>query len=451
MLKNLSTLIGLDFDEVKIIKDEFIKDCAITEQSRTPVSKLTISIKGAKRVTRCPICGSGKIKRYGNDYVVQKGVKHSFMTTYVAIELDIYKRRYICEECSKKNGKKTTFTESFSFLDKRMQHSLLFINYVLKEWKYLSVKEMAKRFMVSDKMIWDIIKNIDIKAIERQNYAELLKLKEIYLGIDEHSFSGHDYVLIITELKTGKVIGALKNNSKEELKNWLNALPPKIMAKIKGYATDMHKAYCNTVKEVLGGRPLHTVDPAHIVFLGNRLTDQVRQMNDWMIKMGYFEDKRKIDLSTKYGLKRGRKPKLVDKIKENEIEPMENRLLFLTGEERLSDKQKEKLNNLLKNSDPKGYVFEIWSQKELIRESLQAKDISLIDKVIKDTKQSEHYLIKSLGQTLARWYEGIKNYFDLQITNACTEGKNNLAKLYQRMAFGYRNKQNYLKKLYLCL
>lgn len=451
MLKNLAKLIGLDFEEVKVIKDEFIEDCAQTENSRIPVSKLVISIKGAKNVRRCPICNSGKIKRYGKQYVVQKGVKHSFMTTYVAVELDIYKRRYICEECSKKQGKKTTFVERFSFLDKKMQHSLFFVNYILQEWKYLSVLELSRKFRVSDKMIWNIIRNIDIRKIEEKNYEELSQLEEIYLGIDEHSFSGHDYVLIITELTTGKVIGALKDNKKETLRDWLNNLPPKIMVKIKGYATDMYKGYCNTVKEVLGGRPLHTVDPAHLVFLGNRLTDQVRQMNDWMIKMGYFEKNRKIDLSTKYGLKRGKKPKLVDKIIDNELEPMDNRLLFLTGEERLTDKQKDKLNNLLKEADPKGYVFDIWSQKELLRESLQTKNINLIDKIISDTKKSDHYLIKSLGRTLQRWYEGIMNYFELQITNACTEGKNNLAKLYQRMAFGYRNKQNYLKKLYLCL
>ncbi len=94
-----------------------------------------------------------------------------------------------------------------------------------------------------------------------------------------------------------------------------------IIIKTKGYATDMHKGYANTVKEVLGGEALHTVDPAHLVFLGNRITDQVRQMNDWMIKMGYFEKEREIDISTKEGLKRGRKPK---RIKQKDLEKEDN-------------------------------------------------------------------------------------------------------------------------------
>ena len=43
---------------------------------------------------------------------------------------------------------------------KKMQHSLFFVNYILQEWKYLSVLELSRKFRVSDKMIWNIIRNI---------------------------------------------------------------------------------------------------------------------------------------------------------------------------------------------------------------------------------------------------------------------------------------------------
>lgn len=448
MKKSFEALLSLNFNEVKIIGESIVD---INDDRNTKI--LTLKIQGVKQVRRCPVCNSGKIKRYGKKLVVQKGVRHAFMSTYVVVELDIYKRRYVCEECSKKKGKQVTFTERFSFLDERDKHTKSFEVFALQEWKYLSVLELSRKFKVSDKMIWNIIRKINCEDKLQENINFLLGLKEIYIGIDEHSFSGHDYVLIITELITGKVIGVLPKITKEELKKWLNNLPPKIMAKIRGYATDMHKGYANTVKEVLGGKSLHAVDPAHLVFLGNKIVDQVRQMNDWMIKMGYFEKDRKIDLSTRYGLKRGRrkKNKKTELLKEIQMEPMEHRTLFLWGEERLSDKQKYRINQLFKDSDPEGYVFEAWAQKEIIREALQKKDITLIDKAIKDLKESKHYLMQGFGETLTRWYEGIKNYMELQITNACTEGKNAVAKLFKRMAFGYRNKDNYVKKLYYCL
>lgn len=456
MKQILHHLLGLDLKEVKITKEEFYEEEMNMINSRAPVSRMVLTVKGAKNVRRCPICNSGKIKRYGKQYVVQKGVKHSFISTYVVIELDIYKRRFICEECSKKKGKQVTFTERFSFLDERNKYTSFFTKFILQEWKYLSVSELSRKFKVSDKMIWNIIRKINCEDKLKENMAFLSGLKEIYLGIDEHSFSGHDYVLIITELMTGKVIGVLPKITKEELKRWLNQIPPKIMTKIKGYATDMHKGYSNTVKETLGDKPLHTIDPAHLVFLGNRIVDQVRQMNDWMIKMGYFEKNRKIDISGKYGLKRGRRPNLTtkEKLKKQQcrqIEPMEHRTLFLWREEKLTEKQRYRINQLFKDSDPEGYVFEAWAQKEIVREALREKDISLIDKAIKELKESRHYLLQGFGKTLTKWYEGIKNYMELKITNALTEAKNNIAKLFKRMAFGYRNKDNYVKKLYYCL
>lgn len=445
MKKSFEALLNLNFNEIKII-GESIRD--LEDDRNTKI--ITLKIQGVQQVRRCPICDSGKIKRFGKKLVLQKGVRHAFMSTYVVVELDIFKRRFVCENCSNKKGKKTTFTEQFSFLDERNKHSKAFELFVLKEWKYLSVLELSRKFNVSDKMIWNIIKKLNCEEKLQENLQYLSTLKEIYLGIDEHSFSGHDYVLIITELMTGKVIGVLPNITQVELKKWLNNLPPKILKAINGYSTDMHKGYANVVKEVLGGKSLHAVDPAHLVFLGNKIVDQVRQMNDWMIKMGYFEKNRKIDLATRYGLKRGKRKKTTKK-DISQMEVMERRTLFLTGEERLSEKQKNRINQLFKDSDPKGYVFEAWAQKELTREALQKKDISLIDKIIIDSKKSEHYLIQGFGKTLVRWYDGIKNYMELQITNACTEGKNNLAKLFKRMAFGYRNKNNYVKKLYYCL
>ena len=51
--------------------------------------------------------------------------------------------------------------------------------------------------------------------------------------------------------------------------------------------------------------------------------------------------------------------------------------------------------------------------------------------------------IKTLRRTLMRWRREILNYFKTRITNARTEGFNNLAKVIKRRAYGYRNFENY--------
>ena len=50
-------------------------------------------------------------------------------------------------------------------------------------------------------------------------------------------------------------------------------------------------------------------------------------------------------------------------------------------------------------------------------------------------------------RTLMKWKEEILNYFKTKLTNARTEGFNNLAKLYQKRAFGYKNFENYRLRL----
>lgn len=55
--------------------------------------------------------------------------------------------------------------------------------------------------------------------------------------------------------------------------------------------------------------------------------------------------------------------------------------------------------------------------------------------------------IKTLRRTLMKWREEILNYFLTGLTNGRTEGYNNLAKLVQKRAFGYKNFRNYRLRL----
>jgi transposase len=55
--------------------------------------------------------------------------------------------------------------------------------------------------------------------------------------------------------------------------------------------------------------------------------------------------------------------------------------------------------------------------------------------------------IKTLRRTLLKWREEILNYFLTGLTNGRTEGYNNLAKLVQKRAFGYKSFRNYRLRL----
>ena len=59
--------------------------------------------------------------------------------------------------------------------------------------------------------------------------------------------------------------------------------------------------------------------------------------------------------------------------------------------------------------------------------------------------------LQTLRKTLMQWREEILNYFENRITNARTEGYNNVCKRLQKQAYGYRNFNHYrLKVLNVC-
>jgi len=53
----------------------------------------------------------------------------------------------------------------------------------------------------------------------------------------------------------------------------------------------------------------------------------------------------------------------------------------------------------------------------------------------------------ALGGMFDRWQEEILNYFTYRVTQGFVEGKNNLAKVLERRAFGYRNVDNLAEQL----
>jgi len=295
-------------------------------------------------------------------------------------------------------------------------------------------------------------------------------------------------VLVITEHSTKKVVAILPSISKIELTKWLNNLPPKVMKKIKGLTIDMTNNYKSAVLKALGAHVVDIVDKYHVIQLANKVVDEVRQLNNWMIHMGHYGHNI-VDIQQKKGISKPtqKKPKerlsANEKLSANKYRPLEvrrfaqeksirtyrpedpnytpitvehfidekYRLLFLTGEEKLSEKQKHRLNQIFMEFDPQGYLFESYNAKEKIRECLNKKDEALLDEVITDLEKSEHYRLKTLCLTLKNQRQSILNYFKYGLTNARLEGKNNKAKVMKRISYGYNTKENYMKKLLFAL
>ena len=71
--------------------------------------------------------------------------------------------------------------------------------------------------------------------------------------------------------------------------------------------------------------------------------------------------------------------------------------------------------------------------------------------MLEEMKNSKLPEIKRLRRTLSKWKNEVLNYFRKRLTNARTEGFNNVCKLVQKQAYGYKSFLNYeLRVLNAC-
>lgn len=422
-------LIGIPEKEVKILQQWTARE--------KYAEVIHLRLRRKKKTAVCPECGKRTAKRKEKTIYTKRHVKHIFTTGRKEIRLHLEKRRF--RHCGR------SFFESYSF-ETNGRYTKTFQNYVLQEWRHLSVLEIARRTGVSDWKLWNIIKQIDTETLAQEGIQFLEKLDEIHLGLDGHSFRGKDMVMVISELKQHKVIAVLTAETNECVKAWLNALPPRVLAKIKSFVIDMKIGIKHTIKQTIGGDVVEIVDHYHLVQEANKMVDEMRRLGNWF-RREFKRELGNIVRNAKSENKEILKKVLHDGIIESYVE-IGHRRIFLKGAERLTPHQQSLVVSLLRRCP---YLREAWLEKELLREALNTQDPSLLEKVKNDCMKSEQYRIRQFGRTLKRWFVAILNFFQFKLTNAFTEGKNNKAKVFKRIAYGYRNKSSYIRKLYYAL
>lgn len=459
MKKNLDyEIFSLSSKEVKIIKKY--------EENE---KEIIIEIKGKTIKHQCPVCHWYHTKRLWNKYK-EHIVNHMFLSNYKTVKLKIYKREFVCLDCEKWKNK---FRESFSFIDKNCSYTKTYKDFILTEWEYSSISELARKFKVSESMVYWVINGVSIEDLERAKITYLNTLKEIYIWVDEVSFKGHDYVCTITELKEKKVIWVLKSKSKLDLQLRLKKVPVNILRNIKWIATDMNATFKKTIQEHIAKKTWVKIeevwakwvaDHYHIKQMFHKLIMEVYNMNTWMIKAWHYDWEIKNicdqDILNKNKYRIEDLPWIKKYETKNEsYKPItlgfflskKYRNLLLTKKENLTEKQFDRLQQILCEFDPCWYMKQARDWKELLYEAMDQKSKTKIKQIIKSFRKSIHYKIETVWKTINKRKQEIFNYFEINITNAFTEWKNTKVKLFKRMAYGYNKKENYMKRLLLCL
>lgn len=464
-----------------------VEEVAVWVDGSSKETKIILTLRWKYTTCPCPYCGKKTSKRKDRDlHRAKHNLKHAPYGWDKIIELSLLKRYFRCTDCNK------SFFERFNFESTFGNYTTHFEKYVQWNWGFMSGNKITELYQSSNSVIYSILERIDINLLNERWFKLIEELDEIYLWVDEHSFSGHSMVLVITELKTKQVLAILDGITKEILEAWIRKIPIKYQKKIKGFATDMNKGYAVSLNQIIWN-PIQSVDKFHLFQEANKVVDEVRQTSIWGLAMNFVRIEDIPTLGKKIG-KKLTKDDIANIHKNSKIEGMKKykesgdmrlkaeqidksalynskwekveykeitadyfietwyKKIFLYREKNLSPISKLRLNQIFREFDYLGLMQQAWTLKEDFFDAMDNLDIQEIDRIQKECLESEHYRVQQFGRTLKRWNNGIKGFCEhstafFKFTNALTEWINNVCKVAKRVSHGFKTKEMYLKKL----
>lgn len=361
--------------------------------------RIEVTVMYRRQEVICPRCGRATAKEH--ERRVQR--KQDRRLRDKAVFLILTKRRFRCAWCRK------VFSEPDEVFGLRRRSTSRFREYLGEEGLQQTVRRLARKERVGE----GLVRRCVAEGIGKTLMARELVGTPALMGIDEFSVRrGYLYHTAICDLTARSVLAVLEGQGRQRLEEYLNRLP--VPNAVRAVAMDMHDPFRQAVQMCLPGAKV-VVDKFHLIRHINDAMDQVRsrlQGSRWKV---------------------GKKRDL-----------FKSRYTLLRGAEHLSDWERKSLVSLF-GTYPE--VREAWLLKEGFRRwyrtpgrSQAEETLVLLEQSIAHSSLPEY---RRLLSTLKRWRDEILNYFDYHITNGFVEGKNNRIKTLKRMAYGYRNMENF--------
>ena len=287
--------------------------------------------------------------------------------------------------------------------------------YIYQLCELMTVSEVAQHLDID----WKTVKNIDKFYLERDYGQPDLKGLRI-LAIDEISIrKGHNYLTIVLDFLTGRVVFVGKNRKAKTLKRFFNQLSSGQRKKIEAVAMDMWDPFIKAVKDKLPHAKI-VFDLFHVVANFNRVIDKVR--NSEYRKAS--KDDKAVFKGAKYLLLKNRKnvrrPSHRQHLKELlKLNQVINTVMIL----------KDKLKHIWT------YRSRTWAAKAL-------------DQWCDLARSLKNRSVNTFVRMIERYRYGIINHCDHPIHTGKLEGVNNKIKVIKRKAYGFHDLRYFTLKIY---
>jgi transposase len=318
-----------------------------------------------------------------------------------AIWLVVTKKRFYCKRCKK------PFTEPLPGVLPKRRTTQRYRRAIL--WaaeNFTDLKKVKKAYRCSHSFLYRVV----YEQLELQRRAKVNYPWPRRIGIDEHGFKRSErFVTMIVDHDNKRLREVVSGKTGASLEYALSSIPGR--ENVELVSLDMSDCYKSFVKEFFPNAKM-VADKFHVLRLLN----------------GHINRRRK---------------DITGDVRSNPV-----RKLLLRNRRNLNYFERLALDRWL---DLHPDLKEIYLWKENLYSLYRCVGVRWatrkLQKMLDMMAKSKLPEIRRLRKTLMRWRHEILNYFIYGLTNARTEGFNNVAKTVKKRSYGFRNFQNYRLRL----
>jgi transposase len=382
-----------------------LPELKLTSFKKDKIASNVLQVKKISKFEVCPKCATASAVVYDHRIVRLKDAP----VRGQSMRLSVKKRRFFCKKCRK------PFTEPVQGVGKGHRTTHRYRKALL--WaceNYSDLKRVRKAFRCSSGFIYKILyEQVELRLKNKLNYNW-----PSTIGIDEHFFTRRrgrsEFVTVFTDFNNKRLREVAFGKVKAELITQISNIGGR--ENVKNAVIDMSDGYRSLIKEHFPNAQI-IADKFHVLRLLSPAINKHR--------VGVIGDDRK-----------------------NPV-----RRLLLRNRNKLLYFERDALDLWLKD---KPDLREIYYAKEALHSFYRTKGVNrasrALTRLTDALAKSKLPELKRFRRTLKSWRKEILAYFENRLTNARTEGFNNVAKLVQKRAYGYRSFENYrLRLLHACL
>ncbi|WP_409350136.1 ISL3 family transposase [Streptococcus pneumoniae] len=369
----------------------------------------------------CPECGN-QLKKY--DF--QKPSKIPYLeTTGIPTRILLRKRRFKCYHCSKMMVAETSIVKKNHQIPRITNQKI-----AQKLIEKISMTDIAHQLAISTSTV---IRKLNDSHFEH-DFSRLPEIMSwdvetvrgvtVSIGRLEMSFIAQDFNNL-------NIITVLEGRTQAVIRDHFLKYDRAVRCRVKIITMDMFSPYYDLARQLFPCAKI-VLDRFHIVQHLSRAMSRVRVqiMNQFHRKSHEYKA-----IKHYWKLIQQDSRKLSDK-------------RFYRPTFRMHLTNKEILNKLLSYSEDLKHHYQLY---QLLLFHFQNKEPEKFFGLIEDNLKQVHPIFQTVFKTFLKDKEKIINALQLHYSNAKLEATNNLIKLIKRNAFGFRNFENFKKRIFIAL